>query len=165
MKLIGTIRTRYQSTSDTPVQSKLNPDEYATIELDEIYAEGLLGIEGFDHLWLLTWLDGEPTDQDVPMRQIPYLLQRRGQQVGVFAMRGPHRPNPIGLSLVRLVEVRGSALIVAGVDMLDGTKVLDIKPYVAPFDAPAEPGRHGWFDEVVLPLGATPSTLRPEADR
>jgi tRNA (Thr-GGU) A37 N-methylase len=84
--------------------------------------------------------------------------------MGLFAMRGPRRPNPIGLHLVRIVSVRDDGFIFAGVDMLDGTPLLDVKPWVAPADVPigrtvAPSVRCGWFDDVSFDRGQTPRSL------
>ena len=93
------------------------------------------------------------------LRQVPFLLRRSGQQVGILAMRGPSRPNPIGLSLVRLVEVDGAWIVFAGVDMLDGTPLLDVKPYFRDVDQPLDDVRCGWFDAVALDGPTTPREL------
>ena len=82
--------------------------------------------------------------------------------MGIFAMRGPRRPSPIGLSLVRIVAVTDAGLTFAGVDMVDGTPLLDLKPYVTAFDRPDGEVRCGWFDETDLPTGATPASLREQ---
>lgn len=158
---IGVVRTARVDVADTPVQAALNLAEAGVVELDERFADGLEGLSQFSHVWLLTWLgDGVDARPDVALRQVPFLLQPDGPELGVFAMRGPRRPNPIGLSLVELVAVDGSTLSFRGVDVVDGTPLLDLKPYVDRFDRPATPPRCGWFDSVDLPEGATPSFLR-----
>ena len=81
--------------------------------------------------------------------------------MGVFASRTPRRPSPIGLSLVRLLGISGAVITFAGVDLLDGTPVLDLKPYVTQFDQPPGRPRCGWFDEVPLAEGATPRRPGP----
>lgn len=165
---IGTIRTARTSLADTPVQAPLNPDETGVVELDAGFAEGLDGLAGFDHCWLLTWLgrDGDALGAAAPLRQVPFLLAREGTQVGTFAIRSPRRPNPIGLSLVRILAVEGATLRFAGVDMLDGTPVLDIKPYIPRVDvAPGTP-RAGWTEAAALPTGGTPRSLAaPDGER
>ena len=111
-----------------------------TIEIRPDLEPGLLDIEGFSHLlviWVFdrsdrTELVGTPPSDDRPH--------------GVFATRSPRRPNPIGLTVVRLLERQGSRLRVAGVDMLDGTPVLDIKPYLS--SVPAEQLKRGWLAEA-----------------
>ena len=79
--------------------------------------------------------------------------------MGIFATRGPRRVNPIGLSLIQVLEVTGQAVVFAGVDLLDGTPVVDLKPYVTRFDrAPGDP-RCGWFDQLTISDGTTPEQL------
>jgi tRNA (adenine37-N6)-methyltransferase len=80
--------------------------------------------------------------------------------MGIFATRGPKRVNPIGLSLIQLLDVTGSTIRFAGVDLLDGTPVIDLKPYVTRFDRPAGDPRCGWFDQVTISNGYT-GTTRP----
>jgi tRNA-Thr(GGU) m(6)t(6)A37 methyltransferase TsaA len=164
---IGTIRTGRTERAATPVQSAVNLDEHGTIELDPAYADGLDGLEGFTHLWLLTWLGAGQTSEDTgegasppALRQVPFLLGGTGREIGIFATRGPRRPNSIGLSLVRLVSVDGAIVRFAGVDMVDGTPLLDLKPYVAQFDRPTDDVRSGWFDTIEIRPGVTPGDLR-----
>ncbi len=80
--------------------------------------------------------------------------------IGVFATRGPRRVNPIGLSLVEVLSVEGCTVRFSGVDLVDGTPVIDLKPYVSRFDAPPRSASGGWFDDVELVDGATPVSLR-----
>jgi tRNA (adenine37-N6)-methyltransferase len=159
---IGNIRTRYARFDDTPVQAALNLEEHAVIELDPRYVDGLDGLGEFSHAWLVTWLG--PTDPGVAdepeLRQVPFLLQRIGKEVGIFAMRGPRRPNPIGLSLVRLLAVEPPVVTFAGVDMIDGTPLLDLKPYFQDADTPIGHVRCGWYDSVDLGGPVTPRELR-----
>lgn len=161
VRAIGTIRTSHVTFEDTPVQASLNLDELGVIELDPGYLDATDGLAGFSHAWLVTWLgpqDGsEPAVPD--LRQVPFLLRRSGQQVGILAMRGPKRPNPIGLSLARLVEVHGTRIVFGGVDMLDGTPLLDLKPYFRDVDHPNGEVRCGWFDGVDLDGPTTPGDL------
>ena len=99
------------------------------------------------------------------MRQVPFLLRRQRRAVGIFATRGPRRVNPVGLSLIQILEVTGQAVVFAGVDLLDGTHVLDLKPYVTRFDRPPGDPRCGWFDELTISDRTTPGQLaRPEPE-
>ena len=82
-------------------------------------------------------------------------------EIGIFATRGPRRPSPIGLSLVELLAVEGATVHFRGVDIVDGTPVLDIKTYVTRFDEPVSDVRVGWFDTVEINDGVTPESLRP----
>ena len=170
---IGVVRTGRTVREATPVQSSLNRDEHGIVDIFEPYAEGLTGLDGFDYAWLLTWLDrpdaavdgrsassraeGDPT----PMTQVPFLLRPQQRRMGIFATRGPRRVNPIGLSLVRILAVDGRSVTFGGVDLLDATPVIDLKPYVARFDRPEGEPRCGWFDTVELRDGVTPLDLGP----
>ena len=156
---IGVVRSSYRRTEETPVQARLNPDADGVVEIDPAYAAGLADLAGFDFAWLLTWLH-QPHDTSPPgLRQVPFLLRPSGREVGVFATRSPRRVNPIGLSLVELVAVTETAIEFRGVDVVDGTPVLDVKPYVRRFDDPARPVRCGWFDEIELREGVRPADL------
>ncbi len=137
---IGHVRSPYTTPAGMPLQTAAALEQPVQIELDPAYLDGLQDIEGFDHLWLFTHLHLARTE---PLQVTPFLDTRRH---GVFATRSPARPNRIGLSLVRLLRVDGCTLHCAGNDMVDGTPVLDIKPYVPRFDV-REAGRIGWFAE------------------
>jgi tRNA-Thr(GGU) m(6)t(6)A37 methyltransferase TsaA len=164
---IGEVRTTYTERAATPVQTALNPDDYGAVVLLPPYRAGLAELDGFEFVWLLTWLTPDPADpKPVGLTQVPYLLRASPRPIGLFAMRGPRRPNPIGLHLVRLLEVTDEGFGFAGVDMLDHTLVLDIKPWAAPLDLPhgaslVQPLRSGWFDGVDLTGPNTPNGLRP----
>jgi tRNA (adenine37-N6)-methyltransferase len=182
LPILGVIRNAHQDAGATPVQAALNPDEQALVDLDPQYTAGLAGIEGFDYIWLLTWLADPLGDalgdaladapgdapgfapDPPPLTQVPFLLGPQGRSMGVFATRGPRRVNPIGLSLVRLLDIDGKVITFAGVDMIDGTPVIDIKPYVTRFDRPAGDPRCGWFDTLAMAEAVTPDDLaKPEA--
>lgn len=93
------------------------------------------------------------------MRQVPFLLRPQPRQIGIFATRGPRRVNPIGLSLIELVDITATGVHFAGVDLIDGTPVIDLKPYVSRFDRPGREPRCGWFDEVTIEDEVTPADL------
>jgi tRNA (adenine37-N6)-methyltransferase len=136
---IGVIRTPFERPEGMPVQPTAGLGIRGTIELDPAYAEGLADLEGFSHLILLYHFHrvGEAR-----LTVVPFLDDRPH---GLFATRSPARPNPIGLSTVRLVGISGSTLDIEDVDILDGTPLLDMKPYVAPLDD--RPGaRIGWYE-------------------
>lgn len=167
---IGVVRTNHVDRAHTPVQSALNPAETGTIELDPRFAAALDGLEEFDYAWVLSWLGDlhssgrGPGDRQAPLRQVPFLLQSRPREIGVLATRGPRRLNPIGLSLVRILDVTAPRIRFAGVDLVDGTPVVDIKPYVTRFDHPPTGGGEvacGWFDTVSFVEGSTPTSLDP----
>jgi tRNA (adenine37-N6)-methyltransferase len=158
---IGVVRTARTTPETTPVQAALNRAEAGTLEIFEPFAEGLAGLEGFDYVWLLSWL-GSPDSaagDPPPLTQVPFLLRATQRQLGIFATRGPRRMNPIGLSLVRLLDVTTRFVKFAGVDLVDGTPIIDVKPYVTRFDRPDGDVRCGWFDEVTLREGVTPADL------
>ncbi|HEY7222485.1 MAG TPA: tRNA (N6-threonylcarbamoyladenosine(37)-N6)-methyltransferase TrmO [Micromonosporaceae bacterium] len=160
LEVIGVIQSGRTAAESTPIQAALNRDEVATIELYEPFAEGLLGLAGFDYIWLLTWLHRSDTPvAPVSLTPVPFLLRPQQQRMGLFATRAPRRINPIGLSLVRVVDVTDTRIRFAGVDMLDGTPVVDIKPYVSRFDRPEGEPRCGWFDTVATQPAITPAEL------
>jgi tRNA-Thr(GGU) m(6)t(6)A37 methyltransferase TsaA len=162
---IGVVRTSRTSLEDTPIQAALNRGEPGTIWIEPQYQEGLEGLEGFAYAWLLTWLDRpDARENPPPMRQTPFLLRGTNQKIGVFATRGPRRVNPIGLSLIQLLSIDGTRVDFAGVDVIDGTPVIDLKPYVQRFDRPPGEPACGWFDRVNIDDGITPTRLaRPES--
>jgi len=179
--VIGVIRSAHTEPESTPIQAALNRAGRGAIEIAEPYRDGLEGLEDFDYAWLLTWLhrpdqrgpDQHGPDQHgphgaashPPLRQVPFLLRSQQRAMGIFATRGPRRVNPIGLSLIQLLEVTGQAVVFAGVDLLDGTPVVDLKPYVTRFDRPPGDPRCGWFDQIAIAEGTTPARLaRGEED-
>ncbi len=105
------------------------------------FEDALLDLELFDHLWLVVWVDRNPGFR--PKVWPP----RSDKKRGVFATRAPYRPNPIGLSAVRLLRVEGLQIHVQGLDLLDGTPVLDVKPYV-PYSDAIPHANHGWLDQA-----------------
>jgi tRNA (adenine37-N6)-methyltransferase len=137
---IGFVRSRYQRTADVPKGFGARHDVEGVLELQPEFEAGLTDIDGFSHLYVLWVFDrsegfelmGTPPTDDRPH--------------GVFATRSPKRPNPIGLSVVELLRRDGRRLHVRGVDMLDGTPILDIKPYLS--SVPADTLRRGWLGEA-----------------
>src|SRR3954454_16545070 len=132
---IGHLETAYTQAGSPPSQASLS-ESVARVVVDEAYVYGLLGLDRYPHLWLLTWLHDQPDER--PLQLVPRATEATGEVQGVFASRAPVRPNPIGLSLVRLLGVDGNVLTVAGTDLLDGTPVLDIKPWFADCDLPTD---------------------------
>jgi tRNA-Thr(GGU) m(6)t(6)A37 methyltransferase TsaA len=138
---IGTIRSGHSEPAATPVQPVYAADCLGRAEIRPEFADGLADIEGFSHLYLIYWFDrAEPAR----LRVNPFL---QDVERGIFATRAPCRPNPIGLSLVRLIRREGAVLHLAGVDILDGTPLLDVKPYAPRYDAVEAP-RGGWTDAI-----------------
>lgn len=143
MKLrpIGVIHSPHTKAAGTPVQTSLAAGVEGTAEVYPQFVSGLKDIDGFERIWLVYWFDRAKESQ---LEVIPYLDTASH---GLFATRAPCRPNPIGFSAVRLLEVRGNLLRVGGLDVLDNTPLLDIKPYIPSFDVfPAQ--RIGWFGTV-----------------
>jgi tRNA-Thr(GGU) m(6)t(6)A37 methyltransferase TsaA len=139
---IGVIHSPFTTLAGMPIQTVAATGVAATVELDPSYAAGLTDIDGFSYLLLITHLH---LMQGFALELTPFMDT---QPHGVFATRSPRRPNPIGLSIVRLVRVEGATLHIEEVDLVDGTPVLDIKPYVPQLDdRTAE--RTGWFAENV----------------
>jgi tRNA-Thr(GGU) m(6)t(6)A37 methyltransferase TsaA len=138
LRPIGRIGTPFQQAAGTPIQSAVAEGAEGTIELFPEFAPGLKDIEGFDRLWLLYCFD-RASEPQLLVR--PYLDT---EEHGIFATRSPARPNALGMSVVRLLERQGHRLRIADVDMLDGTPLLDIKPYVPAFDH-FSVTRVGWY--------------------
>ena len=140
MTAIGVVQTPFTATSDIPKGLDAKHDADGVIEIDPAFEAGLQDIEGFSHLYVL-WAFHKAGGYDLvahpPSDDRPH---------GVFATRSPRRPSPIGLTVVQLLGRDGRRLRVRGVDMLDGTPVFDIKPYLS--SIPAADLRRGWLDEA-----------------
>jgi tRNA-Thr(GGU) m(6)t(6)A37 methyltransferase TsaA len=143
---IGVIRSPHLQPAGTPVQSAFAAGSSGTVEIFPAFAAGLKDLAGFERLWLITWLDRASAAQ---LEVVPYLDT---VPHGIFATRAPSRPNPLGLSSVRLLRIEGRILHVADLDLLDGTPLLDLKPYVPAFDAFAAT-RIGWYEHVAADTG------------
>jgi tRNA-Thr(GGU) m(6)t(6)A37 methyltransferase TsaA len=124
-------------TGGLPNQASGAPAATGRVVVRAELADALLGLDAYPHVWLLTWLHDQPPPGERPLRLVPAAREAGGRVQGVFASRSPVRPNPIGLSLVRNLGVDGTVLTFAGVDLRDGTPVLDIKPWFADCDLPA----------------------------
>lgn len=123
MEAIGYIRSEYKERSELPTQSVLNADKKAIIEISPKYVEGIEGIEAGSYGVVLFHFH---KSTKAPLRIIPH---GKDEITGIFSTRSPNRPNGIGMSIVKFTKVEGNELEFEGVDMLDGTPVLDIKPY------------------------------------
>ena len=140
-KPIGVIHTQLRHKEDAPIQGVFAPDNRGEVEIFAEYAEGLKDLEGFSHLFLLYHFhlaDGRS------LTAKPFLDKEKR---GIFSIRHYNRPNPIGISVVRLHRVRENVLDIGEVDILDGTPLLDIKPYVPEFDERLVDGI-GWYKEA-----------------
>ncbi|RLF60595.1 MAG: tRNA (N6-threonylcarbamoyladenosine(37)-N6)-methyltransferase TrmO, partial [Thermoplasmata archaeon] len=127
-KPIGVIRSKYRSKGGVPIQGIFGPDSKGRAEIFEEYEAGLKDIEGFSHI-ILIYVFHRSEGYELVCR--PYMEDKLH---GVFAIRAPRRPNPIGFSVVRLEKREGRVLYLSEVDMLDGTPILDIKPFAPRFD-------------------------------
>jgi tRNA (adenine37-N6)-methyltransferase len=147
MNPIGIIHSPFTDKSRAPIQASRSQAR-GLVEVYSKYAEGLQDIDGFSHIFLL-YIFHESSGYSLLVK--PFL---DNQLRGLFATRYPARPNPIGLSVVRLIARQGNSLEIEGVDMLNGTPLLDIKPYVPDFDIRTNT-RNGWYpdphQESVIP--------------
>ena len=139
---IGIIHTPYTDLVGMPIQPAGAAGVEGTVEVFAEYRDGLQDLEGFSHIILLYHLHGS---KGFKLHVMPFLDT---ESRGLFATRAPKRPNPIGLSVVKLRKVEGGVLSVENVDMLDGTPLLDIKPYIPAFDAQRQV-RTGWFAKAI----------------
>jgi tRNA-Thr(GGU) m(6)t(6)A37 methyltransferase TsaA len=140
-KPIGIIHTPFTEQSGTPIQPVYGQDAQGEVEIFEEYAEGLDDIDGFERIWLIFYLD---RSRPAKLKQVPY---RDTVERGVFSIRSPSRPNPIGISAVRLLGRNGNRLTISDIDILDGTPLLDIKPYIPRIDSWPD-AKGGWFETV-----------------
>jgi len=139
LKPIGVIHTPFRQAAGTPLQPSMAQGAEGTVEVFAEYSAGLKDLEGFERIWLIYWFHRAAPAELVVQ---PYM---DSDLHGVFATRAPSRPNPIGMSAVKLLSVEGNLLRVADIDILDGTPLLDIKPYAPLFDHyPVR--RSGWLD-------------------
>lgn len=166
MKIIAKIHSDFKEKFGIPRQSGLVEEVKATIVFEPEYRvrEALRGIDGFSHLWLLWEFSEAKREEWSPTVRPPRLGGNK--RMGVFATRSPFRPNPIGLSSVRLIgiehtEAYGDVLIVGGADLLDGTPIYDIKPYL-PFTDSHPDAIAGFADEK---KDYAPTVIIPEAVR
>jgi tRNA-Thr(GGU) m(6)t(6)A37 methyltransferase TsaA len=136
---IGTVHSPFESPEDVPKSADSTVDATGTVEVNEDYADGFEHIDGFSHLVLVTHL--HEVEQSTMRCNPPFA----DVSPGIFATRGPRRPNPIGLSIVRLTGRHGTTLSVDGLDLVDGTPVLDIKPF-APKAGELVDIRGGWLE-------------------
>ena len=140
LRIIGVVHSPYKTTEDAPFQGR---DEISEIEIDRSYIEGLQDIEGFTHLHIYYWLHeitGFSSLVKTPWDSSPH---------GVFTTRSPHRPNPLGHAVVELVERKSNILRVKGLDAIEGTPVIDIKPYVKRLDVKNK-AISGWIEKTDL---------------
>jgi tRNA-Thr(GGU) m(6)t(6)A37 methyltransferase TsaA len=141
LKPIGTIHSPFKELCGMPIQPAGAADVKGTIEVFEEFREGLKDLDGFSHLILLYHFH---QSKGFDLSVVPFLDK---ENRGLFSTRAPRRPNPVGLSIVQLDKVEDLVLHINNVDILDGTPLLDIKPYVPDFDVQAGV-RTGWLDKT-----------------
>jgi tRNA-Thr(GGU) m(6)t(6)A37 methyltransferase TsaA len=148
---IGMIHSPFKEPKGTPIQSIAAKGIEGTVEIFQEFAGGLKDIDGFSHIMLICHfhLSKEPS-----LKVKPFLDD---QKRGIFSTRAPNRPNPIGISIVQLINVEGNILRVKDLDIVDGTPLMDIKPYIPEFDI-RETARIGWLEKNLGKL----STLKDD---
>ena len=129
---IGTVRSSFGVRDDAPRQGAWT-EETATLEIEERFKPALVGLERYAHIWVLFWADRADRDVVTSDRH-----RQWGEERGVFASRSPARPNPIGLTVCELIGIEGGIVTVRGLEALDGTPIVDIKPFVADLDCPSK---------------------------
>jgi len=142
---IGFISSPYKNTKEIPKGLNAKHDVEGVLKIMPELEPGLTDIEGFSHLIVVWEFDRSPREE-LRGDDLQESAPSENRQHGVFATRSPRRPNPIGLTTVELLRREGVDLHVRGVDMLDGTPILDIKPYLS--SVPAEKLRRGWLTEA-----------------
>jgi tRNA-Thr(GGU) m(6)t(6)A37 methyltransferase TsaA len=153
MKALGTIHTPFDKLEDMPIQPKGAAEVIGTIELEEQYTEGLADLNGFSHIYLLYEFH---MAQRTALTVTPFMDTTPR---GVFATRSPLRPNHIGISIVKLIGVEKNIVTVQGIDILNGSPLLDIKPYIAAFDA-VQQSQSGWMKSSEDEVAGKRSDLR-----
>jgi tRNA-Thr(GGU) m(6)t(6)A37 methyltransferase TsaA len=147
-KPIGIIHSPFKEPKGTPIQPTGAKGIDGRVEVFPEYAEGLKDVEGFSHIFLIYHFH---LSKKASLKAKPFM---DSEARGVFAMRGPSRPNPIGISVVRLVRIEDNILHIQDVDIVDETPLLDIKPYVPKFDI-REVEKIGWLEENVRKLSTS----------
>ncbi|OGR53275.1 MAG: tRNA (N6-threonylcarbamoyladenosine(37)-N6)-methyltransferase TrmO [Elusimicrobia bacterium GWA2_62_23] len=149
MQILGVLESCFKEKFGTPRQPHLAPGSTARLRVHPRYSPGhsLAGLANFSHVWLLSWFHLNTNKTFHPKIHPPRM---KGGKIGVFASRSPHRPNPIGLSLARLEKVEGDTLHLSGIDLIDGTPILDVKPYLHFSDSAPAP-QAGWVPDHAFP--------------
>lgn len=139
---IGIIHTPFKTLKGIPIQSSMSDIE-GTIEIFPDYQSGLKNLSGFSHIYCLYYFD--MVKLPVPLQSKPFLVN---EVKGVFSIRTPFRPNPIGISILKILKIKDNFIKVKNVDILDETPILDLKPYVPEFDN-IETNKIGWAKDKV----------------
>ena len=143
MEAIGTVRNDIQEPTDEGWGGVISE-----VVLDERFADGLDEIEAFSHVLVLFLMHRAAEAEPVRMRRRPQGRQDM-PEVGIFAQRARHRPNPVGVTAVKLLRREGNRLVVQGLDAINGTPVLDVKPYVPQYDSVASPAVPAWVNRLM----------------
>jgi len=147
-KPIGVIHSPFKEPKGTPIQPASGKGIGGTVEVFPEYAKGLKDVDGFSHIILIYHFH---LSRGASLEAKPYMDD---EVRGIFAIRGPSRPNPIGISVVRLLKIEGRILHIQDIDIVDGTPLLDIKPYVPEFDT-REVVKIGWLEKRVHKLSTS----------
>lgn len=145
VQFIGVTESCYPDKFGTPRQPGLAPASKAFLRIHKEWQpeESLQGLSGFTHLWVIFWFHKNSERTRFHAKVFPPRME--GEKVGVFSTRSPHRPNPIGLSLVKISKIEKDGIWVSGVDLIDGTPIVDIKPYL-PYAESIQDAQGGWTD-------------------
>ena len=138
-KPIGILHTEFKTLKGIPIQFSQS-DSIGTIEIFKDYEPALKDLDGFSHIYCLYYFD--LVKSPVPLQSKPFLID---EIKGVFAIRTPFRPNPIGISILEILEIKGNLIQVKNIDILDKTPILDIKPYLYEFDC-IKTKKIGWLE-------------------
>ena len=159
---VGVLRSCFREKFGAPRQPLVVPGAAATLRIDRRFLpeHSLDGLEQFSHVWLISYFHLNTNKKFLPKVHPPRL---RGRAIGVFASRSPHRPSPLGLSVARLVAVRGDTLHLSGIDLVDGTPILDVKPYIPEWDSLPD-ASEGWLKEAPFPRLKVAFSRRALAD-
>ena len=149
LKIIGTLKSCFREKFGTPRQPHLVPGATATLTIARQFQpeQSLVGLTGFSHVWLISYFHLNTNTRFSAKVHPPRL---KGETIGLFASRSPHRPSPLGLSLARLVKVDGDTLHLSAIDLVDGTPILDVKPYVPDSDQAVDASA-GWTADAPFP--------------
>ena len=139
---IGILHTPFATAEGVPIQPAFARECKGEAKIHEAYRAGLEGLEGFSHAWLIY---GFHQQTKARLRVTPFMADH---EMGVYATRSPARPNRLGLTLAQITGVTADSVQLQGVDMLDGTPLYDIKPYVPAFDVPEGEVHCGWLEDT-----------------
>jgi len=161
-KIIGLLHSCFREKFGTPRQPHLVPGATAalTVRSEFLPEHSLAGLSRFSHVWLISYFHLNTNKKFLPKVHPPRL---KGQSIGLFASRTPHRPSPLGLSLAKLEKVEGSTLFLSGIDLVDGTPILDVKPYIPESDCRPH-ASPGWTADTPFPTLKVAFTKEALAD-